>query len=200
MTSLDRLSAVHPIIKEYIRVNPIEGADTMPVWDYLNEVRRQLQQTLTIPRPIVALMREKDLLRFLPDIKLFEARLKQAETDIMTFVEEYRLIASRHATRTGHATDLDDKADVFQINELYTLLSQRASVAIEEVLCHLIDMLNQAQVRYVAYHQQHNLPYRENYINEVIEAWYAEHAAQATDPSVVTDVPYSTAPAKKLGF
>lgn len=175
MTSLTALDTVHPMIKEYIRVNPIVDGSAMPVWDYIEQVRYQIQNTLTFPRPIAALMKERDLLRHLPDIRLFEARLKQAETDISTFTEEFRLIASRHVGRTGHATDIDDKAEVFQINEYYTLLSQRASTALEEILCHLIDMLNQAQDRYVAYHQRNGLPYRENYINEVLEKWFADN-------------------------
>lgn len=170
MTQLHASQLVHPMIQQYIKENPAEFSGYIAEWDYLAKISRQIMMGLTLPRPILALMKEKPLLKFLPDIRLFHARLMQLETDLKVMRAEYEEVANAHAGRTGEATGIDDKAHAFEVNEFYMLFSQRASGATEEIICHLVDMLNQAFHAYCDYHIKQGLPYRDNYLNEVIQA------------------------------
>jgi hypothetical protein len=167
-TKFQPIHMTHPMIQKYITENPVDLDTPLPEWDYIQALSRSVKHSLTIPRPFAAIMKERPLLICLPDAKLFEARLLQLQTDLVAFTAEHAEIGALHAGLSGTAKDMDEKARAYQVNEYYTLLAQRASTAIEEILCHLIDMLNLAFDNYKRTHIQQGLAYRENYLNEVI--------------------------------
>jgi hypothetical protein len=141
-------------------------------WDELNEIRQKCGQMLAGHVLLAQTFHNKELLACVDDQQTLSQLIQQLTRDLQSMNAELGEIASQHAGKTGGTDDPDVVISTIAIFEQYNLFMERHQQVVIPTAMHISEFIDQAGLKLAKKQAE------------------AQAAAQATDPTVVTDVAF----------